>query len=138
MNKSEIVLGYFSEVFQNKKKPDISELSVKNMYSKLVDDSYPKEFNPKKLDTKSGTKVVFVVKDKSGKEKISKVVNLIDVTPKAYGISGLDQPDTIRSYIPKVQVLVRGSFAEDKKDSVLVFESPEWVLNNISKKGVQI
>lgn len=138
MNKSQIIMSYFSEVFQNKKKPEISDVNIKTMYSKLVDDSYPKEFNSKKLDTKSGTKVVFVVKDKAGKEKISKVANLIDVSPKAYGISGLDQPDSIRSYIPKVQVLVRGTFVEDKKDSVLIFESPEWVLNNISKKGVVI
>ena len=151
MNKVQQILKLFLDEkkskekksnFQSDQSPKIEEIKLKQLYDIKVPSDYPKAFDKtftvKDIKGKPDVEeIVIVVTDESGKPKATKPLKIVDVTKKAVGISDPAQSDQIRSYVPKVQMLVRGAYKDEKK-TVVIVESPEWLLKNITGKGIKI
>lgn len=145
LNKSQFILYLFNEKKENHFtliKSKIEETELKKLYSLKTPPEYPqafdKTFNVKDIKgDMNKEELMFFVVDKDGKTQASLPLKVVDVSKKAVGLSDPTQSDQLRSYIPKVQMLVRGAYKDTKK-TVIIVESPYWVLNNIKNKGIKV
>lgn len=127
-------------LLQSDQEPQIDEVTLKQLYSKATDQTYPSVFDKlydiNKLKADKTEQLMLVYKD-GNVDKISLPLDIPDVTKKAIGVSDPKQSDQLRSYLPKSQLLIRGAYKNQNK-TVLIAEVPKWMLGNIKTKGINV